>query len=96
MRTLAQATDRKRRAASSSCGEAAARIDRVRLAVRGRRRVRAWRRWSGSTRCSSAGHWTPQLIELAGGEDVLGLPGEHSQERRLGGGRGGRSPTSSS
>jgi iron complex transport system substrate-binding protein len=26
-----------------------------------------------------AGHWTPQLIELAGGEDVLGLPGEPSQ-----------------
>ena len=22
-----------------------------------------------------AGHWTPQLIELAGGEDVLGLAG---------------------
>jgi iron complex transport system substrate-binding protein len=27
-----------------------------------------------------AGHWTPQLIEYAGGEDVLGMPGEHSQE----------------
>jgi iron complex transport system substrate-binding protein len=27
-----------------------------------------------------AGHWTPQLIELAGGEDVLGFPGEHSQQ----------------
>ncbi len=26
-----------------------------------------------------AGHWTPQLIELAGGEDVLGMPGEPSQ-----------------
>ena len=25
-----------------------------------------------------AGHWTPQLIELAGGIDVLGLPGEPS------------------
>lgn len=25
-----------------------------------------------------AGHWTPQLIELAGGVDVLGLPGENS------------------
>jgi iron complex transport system substrate-binding protein len=25
-----------------------------------------------------AGHWTPQLIEYAGGLDVLGLPGEHS------------------
>jgi iron complex transport system substrate-binding protein len=28
----------------------------------------------------AAGHWTPQLIEYAGGEDVLGFPGEHSQE----------------
>ena len=27
-----------------------------------------------------AGHWTPQLIELAGGFDVLGMPGEHSEE----------------
>jgi iron complex transport system substrate-binding protein len=26
-----------------------------------------------------AGHWTPQLIELAGGEDVLGFPGEPSR-----------------
>ena len=27
-----------------------------------------------------AGHWTPQLIELAGGEDVMGFAGEPSQE----------------
>jgi iron complex transport system substrate-binding protein len=27
-----------------------------------------------------AGHWTPQLIEMAGGEDVLGFPGEHSEQ----------------
>jgi iron complex transport system substrate-binding protein len=27
-----------------------------------------------------AGHWTPQLIEMAGGVDVLGFPGEHSQQ----------------
>ncbi|MEA2228464.1 MAG: iron complex transport system substrate-binding protein, partial [Solirubrobacteraceae bacterium] len=27
-----------------------------------------------------AGHWTPQLIELAGGHDVLGFAGEHSEE----------------
>ena len=29
----------------------------------------------------AAGHWTPQLIELAGGEDVLGFPGENSEQR---------------
>jgi iron complex transport system substrate-binding protein len=28
-----------------------------------------------------AGHWTPQLIEYAGGEDLLGLAGEHSEVR---------------
>jgi len=29
----------------------------------------------------SAGHWTPQLIEYAGGLDLLGMPGEHSETR---------------
>ena len=28
-----------------------------------------------------AGHWTPQLIEFAGGIDLLGFPGEHSEQR---------------
>jgi iron complex transport system substrate-binding protein len=28
----------------------------------------------------TAGHWTPQLIELAGGFDVLGFAGEHSTQ----------------
>jgi iron complex transport system substrate-binding protein len=28
-----------------------------------------------------AGHWTPQLIEYAGGYDVLGVPGEPSEQR---------------
>jgi iron complex transport system substrate-binding protein len=27
-----------------------------------------------------AGHWTPQLVEWAGGEDVLGFAGEHSEQ----------------
>ncbi|MDX6686274.1 MAG: iron complex transport system substrate-binding protein, partial [Baekduia sp.] len=27
-----------------------------------------------------AGHWTPQVIELAGGVDLLGFPGEHSEQ----------------
>jgi iron complex transport system substrate-binding protein len=29
----------------------------------------------------AAGHWTPQLISYAGGEDVLGFPGERSEEQ---------------
>jgi iron complex transport system substrate-binding protein len=27
-----------------------------------------------------AGHWTPQLVDLAGGVDVLGFAGEHSEQ----------------
>ena len=27
----------------------------------------------------AGGHWVPQMVELAGGEDVLGLPGERSR-----------------
>jgi iron complex transport system substrate-binding protein len=78
-RTLAQATERKD-AAVELIGEAAARIDRVRLAVRGARRPRvAALEWLDPP--FSAGHWTPQLIEYAGGEDVLGFPGEHSEQR---------------
>jgi iron complex transport system substrate-binding protein len=79
-RTLAQATDRKDAAAELVRG-AAERIDRVRLAVRGsRRRPRvAALEWLDPP--FAAGHWTPQLIEYAGGEDVLGFTGEHSEER---------------
>ena len=55
------------------------------LAVRGRRRARGWRPSSGSTPSIVAGHWTPQLIELAGGEDVLGPARRALADRRLGG-----------
>jgi iron complex transport system substrate-binding protein len=78
-RTLAQATDRKD-AAVDLVRDASARIDRVRLAVRGARRPRvAALEWLDPP--FVAGHWTPQLIEYAGGEDVLGFAGEHSEER---------------
>src|SRR5947208_1534204 len=78
-RTLAQATDRKD-AAVELVRQASARIDRVRLAVRGARRPRvAALEWLDPP--FVAGHWTPQLIEYAGGEDVLGFAGEHSEER---------------
>lgn len=78
-RTLAQATDRKD-AAVELVRDAAARIDRVRLAVRGAHRPRvAALEWLDPP--FAAGHWTPQLIEYAGGEDVLGFPGENSEER---------------
>jgi iron complex transport system substrate-binding protein len=79
-RTLAQATDRED-AAVDLVRDASDRIDRVRLAVRGiRRRPRvAGLEWLDPP--FAAGHWTPQLIEHAGGEDVLGFPGERSEER---------------
>ncbi len=79
VRTLPEATDR-RDAGVALVQDAAARIDRVRLAVRERRRPRvAALEWLEPVYV--AGHWTPQLIELAGGLDVLGMPGEHSERR---------------
>jgi iron complex transport system substrate-binding protein len=78
-RTLAQATDTKE-AAVALVRDASDRIDRVRLAVRGAKRPRvAALEWLDPP--FAAGHWTPQLIQYAGGEDVLGFPGEHSEER---------------
>jgi iron complex transport system substrate-binding protein len=79
VRTLAQATDAKD-AGVDLVQEAAARIDRVRLAVRGAPPVSvAALEWLDPVYV--AGHWTPQLIEYAGGVDVLGLAGEHSETR---------------
>jgi iron complex transport system substrate-binding protein len=78
-RTLAQAIDAKD-AAVDLIREASARIDRVRMAVRGARRPRvAALEWLDPP--FAAGHWTPQLIEYAGGEDGLGFAGEKSEER---------------
>lgn len=77
VRTLAEATD-CRDAGVELVNEAAARIDRVRLAVRDARRPRVVAlEWLDPVYI--AGHWTPQLIELAGGIDVLGMPGERSE-----------------
>jgi iron complex transport system substrate-binding protein len=78
VRTLAQLTDRKDEAVDL-VRDASARVDRVRLAVRGARRPRvAALEWLDPP--FAAGHWTPQLIEYAGGEDVLGFAGEKSEE----------------
>ncbi|HEY0516821.1 MAG TPA: cobalamin-binding protein [Solirubrobacteraceae bacterium] len=83
VRTLAQETGRRDRGVEL-LDSIAARIDRVKLAVRGdggnggRQRPRvAALEWLDPV--FAAGHWTPQLIELAGGEDVLGLAGEPSE-----------------
>jgi iron complex transport system substrate-binding protein len=79
-RTLAQATDSKE-AAVDLISEASARIDRIRVATRSARRIRvAALEWLDPP--FAAGHWTPQLISYAGGEDMLGFAGENSEERR--------------
>ncbi len=78
-RTLAQATG-AREEAVDFIREAAERIDRIRLRVRDAERPRvAALEWLDPP--FAAGHWTPQLISLAGGEDVLGFPGEASEQR---------------
>jgi iron complex transport system substrate-binding protein len=78
-RTLAQATGRQEEAVDF-IRESAERIDRIRLLVRGARRLRvAALEWLDPP--FAAGHWTPQLIELAGGEDMLGFSGENSAQR---------------
>src|SRR3954453_11569694 len=78
VRTIAQATGAKE-AALVLVASTAKRIDRVRLAVRGAPRARvACVEWLDPV--FIAGHWTPQLVELAGGEDVLGFAGERSEE----------------
>ena len=79
VRTLAQATDSKDTAVDL-IKDVSARVDRVRLAVRGARRPRiAALEWLDPP--FAAGHWTPQLIEYAGGDDVLGFAGEPSEQR---------------
>ncbi|HKP21812.1 MAG TPA: BtuF-related (seleno)protein, partial [Thermoleophilaceae bacterium] len=58
--------------------EAGHRIDAVERAVEGAERPRvAALEWLDPLYIG--GHWVPQMIELAGGEDVLGLPGEKSR-----------------
>src|SRR5688572_20264012 len=79
VRTLAAAADAKD-AGVDLVQDAASRIDRVRLAVRAAEPVRvAALEWLDPIYV--AGHWTPQMIEYAGGVDLLGMPGEHSERR---------------
>ncbi|HEU4979476.1 MAG TPA: ABC transporter substrate-binding protein [Solirubrobacteraceae bacterium] len=78
VRTVAQATG-ARDAALDLIARQRSRIDAVRVAVRDVTRVPvAAIEWFDPV--FVAGHWTPQLVELAGGIDLLGLPGEHSEQ----------------
>jgi iron complex transport system substrate-binding protein len=78
IRTVAAATG-SRDAALDLVARQRARIDGVRVAVKGAERPTvAAIEWFDPV--FTAGHWTPQLIELAGGIDVLGFAGEHSEQ----------------
>ena len=81
IRTLSDATGAKE-AAFVLLATIAKRVERVKKAVEGAPLVPvAAIEWLDPV--FIAGHWTPQLIEMAGGFDVLGLPGEHSEESTL-------------
>ena len=74
---LAEAAD-VREAGERLSEEAAERIEEVELAVYDDPHPRvAALEWLDPV--FVGGHWVPQMIELAGGEDVLGLPGEKSR-----------------
>jgi iron complex transport system substrate-binding protein len=78
IRTIAAATG-TRDAALDLVARQRARIDRVRVAVKDADRPSVVAiEWFDPV--FVAGHWTPQLIELARGVDVLGFPGEHSEQ----------------
>jgi iron complex transport system substrate-binding protein len=75
--TLAHVTARQERG-EALVARATERIERVKLAVRGYPRLRvAALEWMEPV--FVAGHWTPRLIELAGGQDVMGVAGEPSR-----------------
>jgi iron complex transport system substrate-binding protein len=77
VRRLAEATDDEG-AADELLDEAADRIDAVRARLEGvRPRTVAALEWLAPPYIG--GHWIPQLIEIAGGVDPLGLPGEKSR-----------------
>ena len=79
VRTIAGATAAKA-AGVDLVARTARRVDAVRVAVKDverRPRVAAIE-WFDPV--FVAGHWTPQLVEMAGGIDVLGFPGEHSEQ----------------
>jgi iron complex transport system substrate-binding protein len=77
VRTIAQLTD-TRDAAVDFIARQRARVDTIRRAVRGAEPApTAALEWFDPV--FIAGHWTPQIIGLAGGIDVLGFAGERSE-----------------
>jgi iron complex transport system substrate-binding protein len=79
VKTVAKATGSELQALGL-IARAARRVDAVALALEGitHRPSVAALEWFDPV--FVAGHWTPQLIEMAGGFDVLGFAGEHSEQ----------------
>jgi iron complex transport system substrate-binding protein len=78
IRTVAQATGCEREALTLIASQRA-RVDAIEAAVADRPMIGAVAiEWLDPV--FIGGHWTPQLIELAGGVDLLGLPGEPSPQ----------------
>lgn len=80
IRTLAQAVPGTREAALDLVARQRARVDEVKVAVAKRSSTPKVVAIEWFDPVFIGGHWTPQLIELAGGLDVLGMPGEHSEQ----------------
>jgi iron complex transport system substrate-binding protein len=74
---LAEAAD-ARESGETLAEDAGQRIDAVRASVEGAPRPRVVAlEWLDPVYVG--GHWVPQMVELAGGEDVIGFPGEKSR-----------------
>ena len=78
IRTVAQATGAEREALTLIASQRA-RVDAIEAAVADRPMIGAVAiEWLDPV--FIGGHWTPQLIEIAGGVDLLGMPGEPSPQ----------------
>lgn len=80
IRTVAQAVPGTREAALDLVARQRARVDRVKVAVAKRTTTPKVVAIEWFDPVFIGGHWVPQLIELAGGLDVLGMPGETSEQ----------------
>ncbi|CAB4866244.1 unannotated protein [freshwater metagenome] len=77
IRTLASATGARAQALDLVARQRE-RVDRIKIAVRGTQPIATIAlEWLDPV--FTAGHWTPQLIELAGGLDLCGFAGEPSE-----------------
>src|SRR6185436_991518 len=68
----------RKQAAAAKVSELRARLDRVRERVHGLKRPRVYAmEWLDPP--FSAGHWVPEMVEIAGGNEVLGKAGLKSE-----------------